>query len=299
MNLRWDDLQLFLTVYEQGSLSGAARVLQLGQPTLSRRISELEQSVGEPLFVRQSQGMLLTAAGLKLLPAAQRMAEWATEAQASVSSDIHLPQGRVRIAAPPLVAYEVVAPMAVEVRRRYPAIRIEILAGVETLNLSRGEADLSLRITPPSDSELLCLDSIASKWGVYAAPSYAAQLPPEPTLAQLDWITWAPPFDQLLSYQELQQLIPDFAPAVSADDINVQLAACLAGAGVMLLPQVLQQHSRLPHLRQLQQLDVDLGPAQPGEMFLVCHKRQPELPKMQKVIELLQAEFARMRGVSL
>jgi DNA-binding transcriptional LysR family regulator len=80
MNLRWDDLQLFLTVYEQGSLSGAARVLQLGQPTLSRRISELEQNVGEPLFVRQSQGMLLTAAGLKLLPAVQRMAEWATEA---------------------------------------------------------------------------------------------------------------------------------------------------------------------------------------------------------------------------
>lgn len=295
MNLRWDDLQLFLTVYEQGSLSGAARLLQLGQPTLSRRISELEQSVGEPLFVRQSQGMLLTAAGLKLLPAAQRMAEWAAEAQASISSDMNLPQGRVRIAAPPLVAYEVVAPMAAEIRRLYPAIRIEILAGVETLNLSRGEADLSLRITPPSDGELLCLDSMVSNWGVYAAPRYVAQLPPQPSLAQLDWITWAPPFDQLLSYQELQQLIPDFAPAVCADDINVQLAACLAGAGVMLLPQVLQQHSRLPHLRQLVALDVDLGPAQAGEMFLVCHKRQRELPKMQKVIEALQAEFARMR----
>lgn len=296
MNLRWDDLQLFLAVYEQGSLSAAARLLQLGQQTLSRRIGELEQAVGEPLFVRQSQGMLLTAAGLKLLPAAQRMAEWATEAAASIGSDMHLPRGRVRIAAPPLVAYEVVAPMAAHIRRLYPAIRIEILAGVETLNLSRGEADLSLRISPPADSELLCLDSIASKWGVYAAPSYAAQLPPHPSLAQLDWITWAPPFDQLLSYQELQQLIPDFAPAVCADDINVQLAACLAGAGVMLLPQVLQQHSRLPHLRQLLQLDVDLGPAPAGEMFLVCHQRQRELPKMQKVIEALQAEFARMRG---
>lgn len=295
MKLRWDDLQLFLAVHEQGSLSGAARLLQLGQPTLSRRISELEQGVGEPLFVRQSQGMHLTAAGLKLLPAAQRMAEWATEAQASIGSDANLPQGRVRIAAPPLVAYEVVAPMAAEIRRLYPAIRIEILAGVEILNLSRGEADLSLRITPPSDSELLCLDQIPSAWGIYAAPGYAAQLPPQPSLAQLDWISWAPPFDQLLSYQELLQLIPGFAPAVCADDINVQLAACLAGAGVMLLPQILQRHSRLPHLRQLVQLDVELG-AEPSEMFLVCHKRQRELPKMQKVIEALQAEFARMRG---
>lgn len=91
-------------------------------------------------------------------------------------------------------------------------------------------------------------------------------------------------------------MIPDFAPVVSADDINVQLAACLAGAGVMLLPQILQQHSRLPHLRQLLRLDVDLAPAQPGEMFLVCHKRQRDLPKIQTVIELLRDEFARMRG---
>ena len=90
MQLRWDDLHLFLTVCEQGSLSAAARLLQLGQPTLSRRIGELEQSVGEPLFVRQSQGMRLTAAGLKLLPAAQRMAEWACAAAVAIDGDAHL-----------------------------------------------------------------------------------------------------------------------------------------------------------------------------------------------------------------
>lgn len=296
MQLRWDDLHLFLTVCEQGSLSAAARLLQLGQPTLSRRIGELEQSVGEPLFVRQSQGMRLTAAGQKLLPAAQRMAEWATEAAASVGSDPHLPQGLVRVAAPPLVAYEVVAPIAAEIRRQYPAIRIEILAGVETLNLSRGEADLSLRISEPSDSELLILDRISSHWRVYAAPEYAARLPSGAGIADLDWISWAPPFDQLLSHQQLVQNIADFSAAVSADDINVQLAACLAGAGVMLLPELLQRRARAPHLRQLVKLDVDLGPDEPAEMFLVCHRRQRELPKMQKVIAALQDEFARMRG---
>ncbi len=52
MKLKWDDLRLFLTVVEQGSLSAAARMLKLGQPTLSRRIGELEALIGEPLFVR-------------------------------------------------------------------------------------------------------------------------------------------------------------------------------------------------------------------------------------------------------
>ena len=59
MKLRWDDLRLFLAVHEQGSLSGAARMLKLGQPTLSRRIAELETMVGEALFERQSQGASL------------------------------------------------------------------------------------------------------------------------------------------------------------------------------------------------------------------------------------------------
>ena len=74
MKLRWDDLKLFVAVHEQGSLSAAARVLKLGQPTLSRRIAELEEAIGT----------VLTAAGSKLLPAAQSMAEWANEAELQV-----------------------------------------------------------------------------------------------------------------------------------------------------------------------------------------------------------------------
>lgn len=292
--MRWDDLQLFLTVYEQGSLSAAARCLQLAQPTLSRRITELEQAVGEPLFVRQSQGMRLTATGMKLLPAVQRMAEWAMEATASVSPQTDAPQGRVRIAAPPLAAFDVIAPLAAEIRRQYPAISIDILAGVDLLNLSRGEADIAVRTFRPTDNELLCLDAISSPWGVYASPDYVARLPLQPTLAELDWISWAPPFDQLAAFQVLHQRIPNFAPVVCADDMNVQLAACLAGAGVMLLPQVFWY---LQHKERLQPIAVDLGAMPLGEMFLVCHKRQRDLPKMQKVIEVLQAEFARMREV--
>ena len=124
MNLRWDDLKLFLAVHEQGSLSGAARILKLGQPTLSRRIAELEEAVGEPLFDRQSHGATLTVAGQKLLPAAQSMAEWANEAELSVKKNTYLPEGKVRIAAPPGIAYEMVVPIAAKIRKQSPQIQI-------------------------------------------------------------------------------------------------------------------------------------------------------------------------------
>ena len=297
MKLRWDDLRLFLVVYEQGSLSGAARVLKLGQATLSRRIAELEESIGETLFERNNQGISLTTTGLKLLPASQRMAEWANEAELSVKKQTYLPEGKVRIAAPPGIAYEVLVPLAVKIRQQFSQIQIEILSGVETLNLGRGEADLSLRTSKPTAIDLVCVDEVASTLHVYVSKAYAAQLPSHPGLADLDWICWAAPYDNLQINQALKQLISNFKPAFTSDDFLVQIAACKAGAGAMVLPEVLHRYTSLHKLQELHELDIDLGPEAVGILYLVCHKRHRYLPKVQLVVDFISREFACMRQV--
>lgn len=295
MKLRWDDLKLFLAVHEHGSLSGAARALKLGQPTLSRRIAELEEAAGEALFERQSQGSRLTAVGMRLLPAAQSMAEWANEAEHSVRKQTHLPEGKVRIATPPGIAYEVVAPLAAKIRRKHPRIQIEVLSGVEMLNLGRGEADLSLRTQKPGDDDLVCVDEIASAMRVYVSKTYAAKLPVKPGLADLDWICWAAPYDGLQINQELNALIPDFKPAFTSDDYIVQVAACKAGVGAMILPQVLHRYKGLREWGDLQALDIDLGPTAVGALYVVCHKRHLRLPKVRLVMDYISKEFEGLR----
>ncbi|MCC6559399.1 MAG: LysR family transcriptional regulator, partial [Polyangiaceae bacterium] len=50
MNIPWEDVRLFLAIAEEGSLSGAARRLRTTQPTVTRRLAELEDLVGGPLF---------------------------------------------------------------------------------------------------------------------------------------------------------------------------------------------------------------------------------------------------------
>jgi len=295
MNLRWDDLKLFLAVHEHGSLSGAARALKLGQPTLSRRIAELEKMVGEALFERQSQGASLTAAGQKLLPAAQSMAEWASEAELSVKKQTHLPEGKVRIAAPPGIAYEVVVSLAAKIRKQHPQIQIEVLSGVEILNLGRGEADLSLRTQKPSDADLVCMDEVSSAMRVYVSKAYAAKLPPHPGIADLDWIGWTASYDGLRTEQELSALIPNFKPAFTSDDFIVQMAACKAGLGAMILPQAMHRYAGLGELNALQELDIDLGPSAVGTLYLVCHKRHRHLPKVQLVMDFISKEFDCLR----
>ena len=59
-------LHYFLTIAREGSLIGAAKALNLTQPTLSRQMKELEDELGQKLLIRSAQGMLLTSEGLIL-----------------------------------------------------------------------------------------------------------------------------------------------------------------------------------------------------------------------------------------
>lgn len=289
MNTSWDDLRLFLCVAEQGSLSAAARMLKLGQATLSRRMAALEASLGEPLFARGSQGVRLTPLGLRLLPSAQHMAEWAAEAHVQQGQGM---QGKVRIAAPPGVAHDLVAPMVADIRAAHPGLQIELLSAVRVLNLSRGEADLSLRTVAPQDPDLLCLDQISVAIKAFASTRYVQGLPVHYAAKDLDWICWAAPYEDVQANQALRALIPDFKAAFASDDYNVQLAACRGGAGAMLLPAV--QH-RYTQIHTLQALPLDFGPGAVAQLYMVCHKRTADLSPVVAVQGFIAAEFAYMR----
>jgi DNA-binding transcriptional LysR family regulator len=291
--LRWDDLRLFLMVATEGSLSAAARRLRLGQPTVSRRMHELELQVGESLFSRLSQGSPLTLAGQRLLPAAQRMAEWAAEAQANLSpGSLKRAQGTVRIAAPPGIAAEMLLPLAARLRVSHADLQIQLLAGVEILNLTRGEADLALRTHRPSDPDLEILDQVGSSLSAYAAPSYIARLPAKPRIAQIDWIAWAPAYEHLQLNRDLQARIPDFKPAFTADDFLILIAACRAGVGALLLARGMMRRTLPQEL-----VEIPLAPALNlrAELFLVAHKRHRQLGKLQPVIAAIREEFEDVR----
>lgn len=261
------------------------------QPTLSRRIAELEEAVGSPLFARKRQGTELTATGSRLLPAAQSMAEWAMAAQVQVAPHTAMPQGSVRIAAPPGIAREMLVPLALKLRQAHPQLRLDVLSSTKMLNLGRGEADLALRTQQPTDADVVCVYAVRTPMRVYVAPSYAQRLPAHPQLADLSWICWAAPYQDMRVNQALAALIPDFQPVFASDDFLVQLSACEAGIGAMVLPQPLYRYAQRHRQPGLQELDIDLGPGAEGGLYVVCHKRFRHLPKVQWVIDNLAAAF--------
>ncbi|MCP3385887.1 MULTISPECIES: LysR family transcriptional regulator [unclassified Bradyrhizobium] len=292
MDLQWDDLRIFLAVADAGSLSGAARRLKASQPTLSRRIAEMEYALGEPLFIRKNQGIALTKTGARLLPAAQGMAQWATEANRAVDAKNSAVSGRVRIAAVPAFAFDFLPPIAEKLKRKHPQITLEVLAGTERLNLARGEADIALRRYPSDDPDLITVDEVAIPIGAYASRDYARRLPARYDFRDLHWIAWAGELEMVSPNPEFAARIPDFRPAFTSDDYSVQVAACHAGVGAMIL---LKTSHRIKRPGELVELKLVLPTSLRAAISIICHKRMVDLPKVRTVVDLLRQEFADLR----
>jgi DNA-binding transcriptional LysR family regulator len=290
MNTSWEDLRLFLAVAETGSFSAAARSLKTSQPTLSRRISALEVELGEALFQRSAEGVTRTAAGERLLPAARSMAEWAAEAGRAAAGGERAIEGVVRIAAPPGFAFEFLAPFAAHLRKVHPGLRLSVLAGVEYLNLSRGEAELAIRVQRPSQRDLTCLAEITLPTAAFATPEYARKLGKKYTFADVDWITWAPPHDNLPPTPQLAALIPDFRPVFTSNDLLVQWHAAEAGVGAFVMSRVEHRFSR----SKLVELTLDLGPYARSSFCLVGVKSVCATPRVKAVIDLLLVELGQV-----
>jgi DNA-binding transcriptional LysR family regulator len=292
MDISWDDARLFLAIAETGSFSGAARRLRIGQPTVSRRLAALEYAVGAALFRRGVDGAALTAAGERLVIPAKKMAEWAGELHRAAESADNSPRGLVRVTASPFASFDFLAPFAGFVARKHPGLRLEVLSTVQYLDLARGEADLALRAKAPTNADLKRVFTLELENAVFVSKSLKARLPRKPTLQQLPWVAWAPPYEAVTPNPQLESLIPGFAPVFTADNYLVMLAAAQAGIGAMVLAKLSHRFSQD---RGLVPLDIDLGPYAKGQYHLVCAKSALDIPRVRKVSELLVDELGRTK----
>ena len=168
----WTLLRSFLAVADTGSLSGAARVLGLSQPTLGRHIAETEAALKLTLFTRTPRGLALSVAGTALLPHARAMQEAAQAlslAAAGRDADV---SGTVRITASQIMATYILPAMLADLRMREPQIEIELVPSDTTENLLFREADIAVRMYRPTQLDLITRHLIDLPLGLYAAKTY-------------------------------------------------------------------------------------------------------------------------------
>jgi DNA-binding transcriptional LysR family regulator len=295
MDISWDDVRLFLAVADHGSLTEAARHLRVGQPTVSRRLAELEESLGYPLFDRSVEGTSLTSQGERWFEPARRMAEWAGELSSTAELGDSAPAGIVRITAPPGVAFDFVAPFAALVKEKYPQIQLQVMARVEYVDLGRREADIALRSRPPTQRDLTLVHTFTHGNDAFVSKSYRKKLPKKPSMSDIDFIAWGPPFEQFAPNPQLAAMLPNFRPAFTADDYVVQLRAAEAGLGAMFLQKVRHRFNRDSNLVPL---GLDLGPHATASLHVVCAKSALGVARVRAVAELLKDELIHAENLS-
>jgi len=152
--MEWSDLKIILAICRSGSLSGAARLLDLNHSTVFRRINAIEDKMGVRFFERLPHGYVMTEAGEAAMQAAERVEANILELTREIlGKDLSL-QGTIRVTAPAGVSLTLLGPHIARFCKVYPDIHIDLIASSTTLELSRREADLAIRVTrhPPDTS---------------------------------------------------------------------------------------------------------------------------------------------------
>jgi DNA-binding transcriptional LysR family regulator len=173
--LDWDDLRFYLALARHGGLSAAANELHVAQSTVGRRLASIEASLGVRLLNRTPDGYVMTRAGEDVLTRAERLESEAVALERLVGGQDARLAGLVRVTSVEAVSSYILAPCFASLIKLHPNIMIELVPDPRELSLSMREADISVRLTRPTQHDLVIRRIGTVSFGLYASPAYLEQ----------------------------------------------------------------------------------------------------------------------------
>jgi DNA-binding transcriptional LysR family regulator len=278
----WDDVRYFLTLHRQSTLAAAGTALKLDPTTVGRRLVKLEEGLGARLFDRTPTGYVLTEAGHRLLPRAERIEREALGVERDVAGEDQKLEGVVRLTATEMLTTRFIAPHLRRFRERYPEIQLELHCTNLDVNLARREADIALRLARPTQEDLIIKRLSFIDLGLYASLDYVDRFGlPKDSLAGHQMILFANtrPFRRENDWIEARM---DGAHlALRSDSVSAIYSAAAAGTGIALLPCLVADHDR--HL-----VRVPLeGAPEPRQIWQAVHKDLRDSARIRAVLDFI------------
>lgn len=284
--LVWEDVRYFLALIRQGSLSAAARKLEVEHSTVARRVDALERALGLRLFDRLPRGWRLTPEGEQLVEQAVRMEDEAL-AFARAAAGASPLGGTVRISVPPSLGTVFLMPQLAARHDIWRGIELEVMGETREANLSRREADIALRLGQPGDLSLAVRPLGEVGYGLYGHPDFA-RLPHE----QWRYIGLDDSLSQTPQYQWMERFAGGAAFSLRSNDVTAMIRAAGHGLGVTTLP-----HYCVDEVADLIELPVEGEPVPGRSLWLVVHPDVRRSPRVRLVADMLIAICEENRGL--
>jgi DNA-binding transcriptional LysR family regulator len=258
--MTFDEVETFVCIAEVGGFTEASRRLHRSQPAISRRIHELEHSLGTKLFRRVGRGVTLTAAGRALLPHAEAALAAIRDGERAVRDRAQGGQ-TIRLAIVGTLADSHIVDTLREFTARSEGISVDLRTATsrEVSALVRnGEADLGLRYHPDADPKLESIPLGDERLHVVVPANHritAGHLPDLSQLVDETWLGFPAERRRAGSFRGLLELLLIAAGATdpkitTVDSLTAQKRLIEAGLGIALMPiNSIREELRIGSLR--------------------------------------------------
>jgi len=242
--LHWDDARIFLAIARNGTLSGASASLEMGIATVSRRLDRLEDALKVPLFSRHQNGYRLTDDGEALLERAEAL-EHAAHSFGEAADRQGKIAGSVRLATAENLANPLIMPSLPSLFATYPELRVELVSGVNTINLHRRDADLAIRMVRPEAGNLTIKRLGTLGFGLYGTRDYADSLSgdSQTVVEEADFIGWTESHSHLPAAKWMARSLRGRPCKLATNTLSAQFSAVSAGLGLAILPHYMAKRA--------------------------------------------------------
>lgn len=182
---RWDGLDEFVAVAEQGSFQRAAERLRVSSSHVSRQVARLEERLQARLLYRTTRRVSLTEAGQTFLARCQRLIEERDQAFRAIGDLQGAPTGLLRMTAAIAYGERFIVPLVNDFMALHPQLRVEIELTNRNLDLVQDGYDLAIRLGRLSESRLVATRIAPRAMYLCAAPSYLAHYGRPHSLSEL------------------------------------------------------------------------------------------------------------------
>lgn len=240
-------LKIFIAAVETLSFTQAAKRVHLSQPSVTEQVRALEETVGQPLFIRQNNRLQLTSAGEKLAIRARELLALADDTFREVRDNAADPAGTIRVAAPQTLCTSILVPQLLHFAAAHPDAQVAVQernSQATAQAVLNGTADLGLVHGWPASDANLHVEVITRDMPVVVFP------PGHPLSLSSDRITpeALAPFPLIVTmegcrYREYLEALLQEAPARPrirgvADSVPALIQMVSAGLGVSILPRM-------------------------------------------------------------
>ncbi len=228
----------FNLVVAHGGFGRASRASGRAKATLSRRVAELEESLGVRLIERGAQHLRLTEEGHALHDRTAAALAELREAGEAVVHGAAVPRGRLRVSAPMVLAHVALGRIAAQYAVRYPDVRLELVAEDRKVDPVEDDVDLVIRVDPAPDDRLVGRCFLRDRRLIVAHPDFPRPEDKEAPVRSVSLLraeaaaTW-----RLAEGGVVRELRA--APVLRFSSLLMVRDAVLAGAGAAMLPRLL------------------------------------------------------------